>query len=530
MSAVPVTTREEEARRDLGATQISPRLARGLCFGFLLAIVLVGLLELWQAKVDGAIDKARADQLEQRGALSELCRPAQRWLSRSVGMTTAGVIPGRGDWLYFDRDLAHLTGPAVLDSTRLDHRRLAEPGIEPDPLPAIIDLHQQLRRRGIRLIVVPVPSKGTIDRHPLYANQEIAVLPENGSFREILARLAAADVETVDVASLLDTDDRKTFVPRFLATDSHWNPSAVDLVARHLARRLGWDVSTGEFEETVTTIEGVGDLARRLDPAGTWRESVEIRPVTPLWKWNAIESASRRESQGAPIVLLGDSYTNIYSDPGLNFGENAGLTERLASHSQTQVDAIALNAGGAVASRREFARAWRRNPERFTNLKVVIWEFAVRELSFGDWSRVELPPSISIGSNAGQARAADVESASDPVTMTLTIRDIAPGDTLNGSAPYPEALLAVRCESEQGDARHPEFADVVVYVWGLRDRRPTPATRWKVGDAVELRLVPWSSVEGKLGRLARVELEDLDDDVLSLPVYLGEFVENGGSR
>ena len=530
MSAIPVTTREEEARRDLGATQISPRLARGLCFGFLLAIVLVGLLELWRAKVDGAIDKARADQLEQRGTLSKLCRPVQRWLSRSVGMTSAGVVPGEGGWLYFDRDLAHLTGPAVLDSTRLDHRRLAEPGIEPDPLPAIIDLHQQLSRRGIRLIVVPVPSKGTIDRQPLLANQEIAVLPENGSFREILARLAGADVETVDVASLLDTDDRKAYVPRFLATDSHWNPSAVDLVARHLAGRLGWDSPVGAFQESVMRIEGVGDLARRLDPGGFWRESVEIQPVTPLWKWSAPESDSRRESRGAPIVLLGDSYTNIYSDSGLNFGENAGLAERLLFHSQEPVDSIALNAGGAVASRREFARAWRRNPERFADLKVVVWEFAVRELSFGDWSRVELPPSNLVDSDAGPTRTLSSESASDPVTITLKIRDIAPGDTLNGSAPYPEALLAVQCESERGDARHPEFADVVVYVWGLRDRRPTVATRWKVGDVVELRLVPWSSVEGKLGRLARVELEDLDDDVLNLPVYLGEFLGNGGSR
>jgi alginate O-acetyltransferase complex protein AlgJ len=61
------------------------------------------------------------------------------------------------------------------------------------------------------------------------------------------------------------------------------------------------------------------------------------------------------------------------------------LAEQLSFHLQRPVEKIALNAGGAYASRQMLRRQslTSRNPLR--GKKVVVYQFAVRELAMGDW-------------------------------------------------------------------------------------------------------------------------------------------------
>jgi hypothetical protein len=88
--------------------------------------------------------------------------------------------------------------------------------------------------------------------------------------------------------------------------------------------------------------------------------------------------------------VLGDSFTNVFSQPDLGWGAGAGLAEQLAYHLEAPVDRIAINAGGAHASREELARSLARGEGRLTGTQVVILQFAVRELSFGDWRVIPL--------------------------------------------------------------------------------------------------------------------------------------------
>ena len=67
--------------------------------------------------------------------------------------------------------------------------------------------------------------------------------------------------------------------------------------------------------------------------------------------------ASDREAE---VLLLGDSFTNIYSTQGMGWGTGAGFGQHLAYHLQRPIDVIAFNGGAATRPRGARADAERR--------------------------------------------------------------------------------------------------------------------------------------------------------------------------
>ena len=57
------------------------------------------------------------------------------------------------------------------------------------------------------------------------------------------------------------------------------------------------------------------------------------------------------------VLLLGDSFTNIYSDAAMGWGESAGFAEHLSLALGRPLDVLAENGGGAAALRLSLARA-----------------------------------------------------------------------------------------------------------------------------------------------------------------------------
>jgi alginate O-acetyltransferase complex protein AlgJ len=89
------------------------------------------------------------------------------------------------------------------------------------------------------------------------------------------------------------------------------------------------------------------------------------------------------------VLVLGDSFANIYSLESMGWGTSAGLVEHLSHQLERPVDRMVQNAAAAFATREMLARA---GPQRLASKRVVIYQFAVRELAFGDWKRLDLPP------------------------------------------------------------------------------------------------------------------------------------------
>ncbi len=166
----------------------------------------------------------------------------------------------------------------------------------------------------------------------------------------------------------------------------------MDRVARSLAAHLAGRVPLSSpgigLRRRPVTVEHLGDIAEMLRlPEGLGFVAPQ-RVVTQ--RVLTSEGRSWRPDPGAEILLLGDSFTNIYSDPILGWGAGAGLAEQLAYHLRRPLDRIAQNAGGAYASRQALAREKASGRRPLDHTRVVVYQFATRELSGGDWRLLEI--------------------------------------------------------------------------------------------------------------------------------------------
>ena len=94
-------------------------------------------------------------------------------------------------------------------------------------------------------------------------------------------------------------------------------------------------------------------------------------------------------------MLLGDSFSNVYSMSELGWGEGAGLAEQLAASLGRPIDKIAVNAGGAFGARERLVSELAEGRDRLAGKKIVIWQFAQRELAVGNWKTLPLPDEES---------------------------------------------------------------------------------------------------------------------------------------
>jgi hypothetical protein len=367
---VPYLHREVQAREELGHTAVSPWLAALLTGVFLGMIAAVPLLQPEPAApfAEFAADRPLLDSMirfedrleEESWVMEELLPPVQLCLTGVLGTGNEQVVPGREGWLFYRPAVDSLTGP----------------GFQEDARSALLDLHRRLEERGIRMVVLPVPVKAAV--HPEKLTSRPVQPPlRNAAWEDFVRFLEREGIAVLDLAPAL---------PPFLATDTHWTPDGMELAAKALADWIRASVPLQGpekiWQRKERQVEGMGDLARMLElPSGQRlfpSQKVTVRPVSG---W--------RPDPSAEVLILGDSYTNVYSRSDLGWGTGAGLAEQLAFHLRRPVDRLALNAGGAWASRQALARELAAGRDRLAGKKVVVVEFSARELSFGEWRRID---------------------------------------------------------------------------------------------------------------------------------------------
>ena len=454
--------------------------------------------------------KLTEEDIDESGAVASWMRPwAQRGLL-SLGVGNEKVYPGRHSWLFYRPDVDSVTGPGFLDSYQLQARAEGveewEDRLTPNPLPAIIDFHQQLAERGIELIVVPVPVKAEIapgNFSSRFVNNQTV---RNPSFEAFLDQLRGAGVWVADVAQWMSEYERDQQKPSFLQSDTHWTPSSMQWVARRLSDELK---KRSVFEERDTpltmrepmTISNRGDIAAMLDlPPGMnpfSDESVVVESILQqdgqLWQ----------SSNDAELLVLGDSFSNIYSLNGMGWGESAGFVEHLGHYLQRPVDRIVRNDQGAFATRKVLATELARGRDRLAGKKVVIYQFATRELAFGDWQRISLQlvdvvPSTFLTVDSG--RALPIEG---------TVQEISPVPR-PGSVPYKDHIVSLHLVDVEMKGTGRDRDQAVVFMRSMRDNVWTRAARVRPGDKVKLTVSNWSDVADELDGLNRSELDDLE--------------------
>jgi SGNH hydrolase-like domain, acetyltransferase AlgX len=533
--------REEEADLALKNTKFTPGTKPALIALFLLTILAVPAIQLvGEFRAAGAItrlpmlsifkslpwlphaeDLKRVERtLENESLVSQWLLPRMQYLLTVVmGAGNEQVYLGHDPWLFYRADVDHVIGPPFLDPIRMKHRSQTS-RVQPDPIKAIVDFRNQLAARGIDLVLMPVWVKPSVEGEMLAAsnaNRAVAsgALP-NPSFNEFKSRLEREKVRLFDPApSLMERGKSR---PLYLDTDTHWRPETMEFVAERLADFLQLPSAAESTSPSIVEKEIVarGDIAAMLKLTRGDKffppEKVTIRQVVTgngLW----------RPSREADVLLLGDSFSNIFSFEPMGWGESAGFAEHLSFALRRPIDCILRNSDASFATREILSNELARGRDRLAGKKIVIWEFAARELSFGNWKLLDL--------KLGEAKPSRFLSlkARQEITVSGTVETISPVPR-PGTVPYKDHIEAVHLvdvvpEDSRGEAA--PHSQAVVYLWSMRDNAWTSAARLRPGERVKVRLRPWSDVSAQYEKFNRTEL---DDSALQLeePVW-GEDLE-----
>ncbi|MBV9490408.1 MAG: hypothetical protein JO069_11905 [Verrucomicrobia bacterium] len=464
--------------------------------------------------------KAVEKGLEDKSACAQWLLPrVQAVLTGKLHIGNEQAYAGRDRWLFYRPDVEYVTGPPFLDPARLK-QRARQAGIQPDPVKAIVDFRNRLAARGIDLIVMPVPVKPCIDGEMLALSPRQDGALQNGSFEDFKARLGADGVRVFDPGPLLRAHKNALGgAPLFLETDTHWRPETMEFVAGQLAAFLNASTAapTNGFQTAEKEVAGLGDLFQMLRlPAQQnvyFPQKVTVRQVL-------VSNTMWHPSRQAGVLLLGDSFCNIFSLGPMGWGESAGFAEHLSRALGGQpLDCILRNSDAAFATREILSRELARGRDRLAGKKVVVWEFAARELAFGNWKLLPL--------DTGKPQPVHFFSPKpgEENVVTGTVEAIS-GVPLPGSVPYKDHIVTVHLIDVTGPPQSPaESLQALVCLWSMRDNVWTPAARLRFGDRVTVRLRAWADVAAQYETINRSEL---DDPALQLeePAW-GELVGHG---
>ncbi len=378
------------------------------------------------------------------------------WMQRGMflGLRDTGskALEGRDGWMFYRPGIQYLTEENRAEIEGTDSIWASSPTGQTrrgSVVRAIVQYRDQLRDRGVELLVVPVPSKAAV--YPDRLTHRFADYPDEfrSPTEDLLEELGQQGVPTVNLfdAFRRARQNDSALGPSkayYLAHDTHWTPEGAKVAAQAVAQSLcevGW---TSEYPFSYTTREARvarrGDILDMMSVAGLSERyrAEEVRceqildplvgPMVPLpsardgrFKNDHLIDTSMESS----VLLLGDSFCRIYqsaepaslgaiieveSDEALTdtdngTGDNSEITEKrkkpllpgsagfpslLAYELKSPVDYLVSDGGAATDVRQRLSV----DPEMLENKRIVIWEFAERDVRYGQagWSDVPLPP------------------------------------------------------------------------------------------------------------------------------------------
>jgi hypothetical protein len=312
--------------------------------------------------------------LEESSLVVRHLRPWMQYLQWKF-LADAGekVVVGRGGWLFYRPGVRFV----------IERQTGVSEGDPEDPLPAIRSFRDQLQARGIRLLLVPVPNKESIYPDRLDTRAEGAGVVVCERTRRLLDRLEQSGIEYVDLFEVFrrarQEESRSDPGRLYLAQDSHWSPEGARVAAVAVARRVldGATVHRGDrpYVERPITVRRHGDLVEMLQVPQIAR-ALEPESLACLQVVESAAGTPYRDATDSEVLILGDSFLRIYErdEPGA-----AGFIAHVARELGRPLASIVNDGGGSTVVRQVLAR----RPALLMNKRVVIWEFAEREIRYG---------------------------------------------------------------------------------------------------------------------------------------------------
>jgi hypothetical protein len=374
--------------------------------------------------------------LKEKSWFQQKLRPeVQQLLFVALRDTGAKGILGRDQWLFYRPDVRYVVEPGGHD-TDATGSKWVQPGppvTETQSVArSITRFRDQLRERGIALIVMPVPGKPSVYPDRLTRRESGASRAFKSPTVALIKALEREGVVTVDLFSAFAEARRNGSPPLYLQRDTHWTPAGAALAADSAAGRMR---ATGlapapatDFQTRPVQVVRWGDILEMMQIPGLRQafrpETVECRQVFDPTLGLLMPTASDRPGayrypgQKGTILILGDSFCRIYQYPEpQSLGElpqghtaatpeaamtqatkrpfpgSAGFISQLAFALKAPVDAIYSDGGASTDVRRKLST----NPEILEGKKVVLWEFVERDIALGQggWLDVPLPPKLN---------------------------------------------------------------------------------------------------------------------------------------
>ena len=313
--------------------------------------------------------------------------------------------PGR--WLFYRQDVEFLVQPSPLDvrSAKLDN-----------PIQAILKFRDQLKAKGVELMVVVVPGKPSIyperlSRLPLDSGR----VESHG--KAILDSLAKLGLNTVDLYTPLKAAKKydERFGPLYLDDDTHWTPRGAELAAAVIAGTVLQLSTAGlidlgaealRYVPVDSSADRMGDIGemsglnkfdvfksqpvmghvvyqQAMDERILASKILDVHDSVAL-EIDTTKTPFKDDFRKAKILILGDSFSRIYQTDA---PVNAGWIAHFARNISRPVASIVSDGGASTLVREKLAR----KAGVLKGKKLLIWEFVERDLRFGaeGWKTVD---------------------------------------------------------------------------------------------------------------------------------------------
>jgi alginate O-acetyltransferase complex protein AlgJ len=205
------------------------------------------------------------------------------------------------------------------------------------------------------------------------------------------------------------------------------------------------------------------------------------------------------------VLLLGDSFANIFSLEALGWGESGRAGRALERGARRALDRLRCcgTSDAAFASREMLdERSSRAGEIGSPGRRSVIW--AIRGARAGVWEleAVEMKLGTPVPSRFF------TPTAGEEVAVSGTVEAIG-AVPRPGSVPYADHVTAVHLtDVTVPHLREEEPRQAVVYMLSMRDNVWTPAARLRAGERVTLRVKAWTDVAPQYEQINRSEIDD----------------------
>ncbi|RBP44471.1 acetyltransferase AlgX (SGNH hydrolase-like protein) [Roseimicrobium gellanilyticum] len=448
----------------------------------------------------------------------------QQWLIDKFAEGSQKVYIGWNGWLFYNADLKALTGYGPVKPEPFSVMKDPELAKLPTAAACITEFAAQLKERDIQLLFVPVPLKPMLYSSEVATSLEVKSIthPDAAKFYDSLRQQGVDVLDlTEDFVKFRNTPKnfyflestaanrdiaRKSFEQTqekedaFLLQDTHWTPDAMRMAAEKVADHVKQKYPNAfrPMARTITSADGVyrdsmGDLVKLLDlknPKSLFGEEEQFLRVV----------GDGTEDKYAPMVLLGDSFANIFDDPSIGFGDpdapekriRAGFAQHLSLLLNQPLDVIAQNGKGATGVRREFAR---RHDDQVRGKKLVIWVIAARDVLLSrtaahqaniEWDVVKFNPNKS----PDALETSPVAATSSNIVVEASLSEKSANQDPVGT-PYRDALHAAVYDVTSVGEGELAAKQIVGIQWTFKDKVMQPTASFTVGKKYKLTLVPW---------------------------------------